>query len=763
MRIILVCFVAAMSHAAYAGGQGQLLSSDAGVSLWWCSSAHKVRPGDAVPTVKGESIRISAARNEAEAAQLVIYPHREIGPLQVAAGTLIGPAGATIPAAGVEILRVRYVSTTIATDKTCQVGEWPDPLPPLAGKMVAFEAGRNQPLWVRVKVPNDAPAGTYRGSIALLPAGFQGWSVPLEVQVFDFNLPERMTCVTAFGFSPGNVWRYQNIKTEADKRTVLDKYWANFAAHHISPYNPAPLDRIGVRWPGISPPPSKWADWQGLRIVDNEAHRGSGALLIYDDDPKKNVTVAYKPAIPIPKAGLRLTFWHRTAVPAHRFLVTLNHYDADDRWISGSNNDISLRGDGRWQRFEDVIRSFPPQARFVRLFLRATRWTDDGEELGLVWLDDVSLTDAATGAELVNGGDFDPEARTEPVAPIETLKAQLDFSAWDKAMARAIDQYKFNSFRVDIPGMGGGTFHELYEPRLLAFTESDPEYWPLFHSYCRQLQDHLVSRGWIDKAYVYWFDEPDPDQYAFVKNGFEKLKRACPLIGRMLTEQPEEALAGGPNIYCVISNLYRHADAEARRAHGDRFWWYICTGPKAPYCTLFIDHPGTELRVWLWQTWQRNIEGILVWDTNYWTSSAAYPDPARPQNPYEDPMGWTSGYSTPAGERRPWGNGDGRFIYPPEAAADGNPPQPVLEGPVDSIRWEMLRDGIEDYEYLAMLKRLIAEKRHRLTAVQVREFESLLDVPESITKSLTQFTVDPAPIEARRDEIARAIERLGRL
>ena len=33
--------------------------------------------------------------------------------------------------------------------------------------------------------------------------------------------------------------------------------------------------------------------------------------------------------------------------------------------------------------------------------------------------------------------------------------------------------------------------------------------------------------------------------------------------------------------------------------------------------------------------------------------------------------------------------------------------EPVFEDPVDSIRWEMIRDGIEDYEYLAILDDLL--------------------------------------------------------
>ena len=456
-----------------------------------------------------------------------------------------------------------------------------------------------------------------------------------------------------------------------------------------------------------------------------------------------------------------MRFWYRTAIPDHRFGIALNHYDKDRNWMPNRNNDMTMKGSGKWQLFEAAVKDFPKGAVYVRPNVRATTWTDAGEQMGLVWFDEVSLKDAGSGKELLEGGDFDIEKRTELVAPAEKLKVKFDFSAWDKAMARAVDHYNFNSFRLSIPGLGGGTFHAISQPSLLGFAEDDPEYPIILESYCTQLEEHLAGRSLLDEAYVYWFDEPSPDQYAFVMKGFEKLKRYCPKIPRMLTEQPEPQLAGGPNIYCVISNLYRHDDAEDRREFGDKFWWYVCTGPKAPYCTLFIDHPGTEMRIWLWQTWQRNIEGILVWQTNYWTSPVAYPD--KPQNPYADPMGWVSGYSTPKGEKRPWGNGDGRFIYPPVSAADANPPQPVLEGPVDSIRWEMLRDGIEDYEYLAILKRLLKAKNTKLSASQRNQYSALLEVPEEITKDMTTFTEDPAPIEARRDEIARAIAKLSRL
>ncbi|MCL2711422.1 MAG: DUF4091 domain-containing protein, partial [Planctomycetaceae bacterium] len=134
-------------------------------------------------------------------------------------------------------------------------------------------------------------------------------------------------------------------------------------------------------------------------------------------------------------------------------------------------------------------------------------------------------------------------------------------------------------------------------------------------------------------------------------------------------------------------------------------------------------------------------------------SSAAFPNGA--QNPYEDPMGYVSGYSTPAGSKQFWGNGDGRFLYPPLSAATPgrNNGNVILEPPVSSIRWEMIREGIQDYEMLLMLRDL-KEKRPDLA----REIEALLVVPDNITAGMTEFTTDPAPIYERRRAIARLLE-----
>lgn len=575
----------------HADNYGESLSED----LWWAPSSWKVSATRAAPSVSASQMYISLARNEAEAAQLILRPGTDLQDLVVQVTDLRNSQGARIPADAIEVLRVGTVPVQQATDRTGESGDWPDPLLPINGPL-SVRADHNLALWVRATTTAQTPAGVYRGHIQLRA---DDWAdeVELVLEVFDFQLPDKMTCQTAFGFNPEAVWRYHRLESEADRRLVLEKYLQSFARHHISPYDPAPLDPPRIDWP--------------------------------------------------------------------------------------------------------------------------------------------DLTDSTVGVDAV-------------------LEPDIDWRAWDAAMTRAIEVRHFNSFRLSIPGIGGGSYVDRREPELLGWTESTPQYQALFRGYGQALERHLTERGWLDEAFVYWFDEPAPRDYVFVMNGFRRLREAAPGITRMLTEQVETDLLGGPNLWCPVTPSFDADLAASRRDEGERFWWYICTVPKAPWAGLFVDRPATELRVWLWQTWQHDVEGILIWATNYWTSEAAYPHSL--QNPYEDAMSWESAYNAPIGTRRPWGNGDGRFLYPPTEAFSGT--GPVLQGPVESIRWEMLRDGIEDYEYLAMLRRTLKRAEPLLSDEEYARYQNLLQVPENITSSLTDFTTNPAPIEVRRRAMARALVEL---
>jgi hypothetical protein len=330
-------------------------------------------------------------------------------------------------------------------------------------------------------------------------------------------------------------------------------------------------------------------------------------------------------------------------------------------------------------------------------------------------------------------------------------RAEIDFTAFDRAMRRGIDQFHFTNLRLGVDGVGGS----LRDAQGNVFHAGSPEFEAVFASEVKQLQDHFREQGWLKAPYVYWTDEPKPQDYPHVQAGMDRIKKYAPDLPTLITlNQPDELLTlnRSIDIWCPNTPRFNPASAEKHRAKGERYWWYLCTGPKAPFVTLFIDHPATEMRVWAWQTWQRDIAGLLVWATTYWNTHGN-----RPQNPYEDPMSYSHERGYPY-----YGNGDGRLLYPPLAAArpDSADHGPIMEPPVSCIRLEMLREGIEDYEFLWLLRDLIGKKRESLTAEQVKAYEALLQVPDEITASMTKFTIDPQPIYARRAAIAEAIERL---
>ena len=166
----------------------------------------------------------------------------------------------------------------------------------------------------------------------------------------------RTTLTTAFGFSPHEVFRYHNIRTEADRRKILDLYFQNFAAHRISPYDPTPLDPIRVTF-HVARPIRRASSWTG-----------------------------------------------------------------------------------------------PPMTR---------PWN-------MRWRPIISPTSSFTS---------------------RAWEVERTLAAWSRRSA--------------------GTARALRSMR------------PMFSSYLRQLSDHLRAKGWIKKTYIYWFDEPEPKDYAFVRAGMD--------------------------------------------------------------------------------------------------------------------------------------------------------------------------------------------------------------------------------------------------
>ncbi|MFQ6134054.1 MAG: DUF4091 domain-containing protein, partial [Armatimonadota bacterium] len=325
-----------------------------------------------------------------------------------------------------------------------------------------------------------------------------------------------------------------------------------------------------------------------------------------------------------------------------------------------------------------------------------------------------------------------PGATIEYVESLEET-VTFDFTDFDRAATRYLDELKFNGFNFRcMPGTLGG--HGRFTP----------EYNELHKKVFGPQIKHLLEKGWLDEAYCYWFDEPTEEEYDYVVEGMELLKASCLGLTRLLTEQPEPPLYDHVDLWVPIFHLYDPERCHERQAAGDRVWWYVCTGPKAPYPNNFIDHPAINHRIRFWMMQKYNVTGSLYWSATYYRQAQG-----ALRNPWESPMS-----ISPTGGR--WGNGDGMLLYPPVRQPSE---EPVINPPVDSIRWELLREGLEDREYMWILEQRIAKAS---PAAQVRAQRVLDDTVDSLVTSLTEFETDPQKLYAARRTLAWAIEHLGR-
>ncbi len=719
--------------------------------IWSCPSEYKVGKYWKCPSARSEVINIALARNEYEAYQLIITPKVDLAGVKIYCGDL-KKSDAVLMRKNVDILQVGYVHIKRSTDGAYPKGFWPDPLFPVE-KPLTLQADRNYPFWIRVYAPKNVLSGIYRGKITV-SSDKLNVEIPLEVRIFNFQLPDEMSCKSAFGARFSEVWKYHHLKSNSDRKIVLEKYLESFSRHHISPYNCIPLGPSRDLIVSIPENIDSRLFPIGGEYVTNEAHTGKNSLIVFDNDGKKSIYAeSRKVLLPRVKKAKRIkvSMWYRTLLPERMGSVWIRFYDKSGKQVKSWLKNFC--GSGKWEKFEHMINGIPSKAEYLKIFLYPAVWTVKGQNVGTVWFDDIQIE--IDGRKLINPnrGSFETEKNT--FTPEEYRKLYKGVKVilkhgeeWAKTICDVISKYHFNTFYLWIRGMGGLSNSAISPPKYHSeegrvYTEESLEYKIIFEKYIRQLRDLLREYNLLDKAYVYQYDEPIESHIPFVKRNYGRLRKFAPEIKiLMATDRISNQLMDLIDYWVIIHHAVDNKDVANINVIK---WDYICCYPRAPYIGEFIDHPGIDLRLWLWQVFSRGLKGILIWETLYWRA-----DKSKLGNPYENPM------STSASHGWDWGNGDGRLLYPPLECFKAD--KPVIKGPVESIRWEMIRDGIEDYEYLTILSNLI-RKNHFKTAGKYRK---LLSLPPEIT-SLKKHTKNPSVLSQLRLKVAEAIERLTSL
>lgn len=178
----------------------------------------------------------------------------------------------------------------------------------------------------------------------------------------------------------------------------------------------------------------------------------------------------------------------------------------------------------------------------------------------------------------------------------------------------------------------------------------------------------------------------------------------------------------------VLDTTY-NVDVLKRAAEGGEVWWYVNHMPPRPYGNFFIDFAAIEHRILFWQAWALGMRGMQYWNVNAW------PVEGNPLYHFTD--------ITPV-------NGDGILIYPGP------------EGPINSIRWETIRDGLEDYDYMALfmekVRSLNVNPKHEALLQRAGDVYNL----SAIVPNLVEFTRDPEVLLKKRTDIASMIMEMER-
>ncbi len=266
-----------------------------------------------------------------------------------------------------------------------------------------------------------------------------------------------------------------------------------------------------------------------------------------------------------------------------------------------------------------------------------------------------------------------------------------------------------------------------------------------FEAWFRDWEGFVKEKDWKDFTwYVHGFDESEmrPDPAANVD---PSIRRLYGMIGEkfpwLKRETANPYTAKNVGYFDIWTPLTQQLSGDLtpyreRQAAGDQLWAYVCCGPGKPYANFFIDFPGVDPRILGWQYWHYNVTGFLYYLINLYEPQENWNQngPKWPERPW-DPLSFNT-------------NSDGILMYPgPDMT------------PLASTRLENIRDGIEDYEALAMLKDLAAqvEQKGGADGLPARAREAVAVRPE-VAASWTEYTQDPARIELARAEVDERIE-----
>jgi hypothetical protein len=289
-------------------------------------------------------------------------------------------------------------------------------------------------------------------------------------------------------------------------------------------------------------------------------------------------------------------------------------------------------------------------------------------------------------------------------------------------------RYGLNNFSI---GRRGGTFNNNWP--------TDEESINNFAGLYRTYAELLKLNGMIQDTYIYSWDEGEVGN-PIVQWVTGMIRRAHPELKNMVCYHgfwdPKKHPDWGKfiDIWVFNNDDFKEDALRTMQKMGIEMWMYI-SGPSgfgSP--NLAIDFDSTGYRVIPWLCWKYDLKGFLYWCVNWWEKA----------DPFETAV------------NTDWGqNGNGLLFYPGP------------NGPLASIRTELYRDGMEDYEYIQILMKKIKElkilKLEDRFSREIADSIAAMTVDPAIAASMFEYNHEGETLKLRRNQIADKIEQLSRL
>lgn len=242
--------------------------------------------------------------------------------------------------------------------------------------------------------------------------------------------------------------------------------------------------------------------------------------------------------------------------------------------------------------------------------------------------------------------------------------------------------------------------------KFLELKPNDPSYEAIWGPFLTDFRKHVKSKGWLDKTCIGLDERPD----ALVRAAKNMLDKYAPEFKIVSAVNHPTALTR--DVFDV-SPVIGHAETvmgdllEQRKKADKKTTFYVCCSPGKP--NTFTHSPLAEAE-WLgWFAAANNLDGFLRWAYNSWN-----------RNPFE-----TTNFGS-------FPTGDCFLVYP---------------GNLSSLRFEKLRDGLEEFEKVNIL-RARAAKNPKAKAAVGRMDKELAEL----------FTVKKSKGNEHEDDVRKARE-----